>query len=599
MSIYLIWNQPNILNRDHFPIFNLEISQEENHFAKARLMIDAMQVLPSVGAEGILQGEDGEIFFKGYLVGNPIKMEGDLAEIDLIARPPDFLQKMAVLQIKRRVHPFWDPLWVKPGNRDNLEEIQDGRMSSLYCDRKSGELSEADWLKGNQRLDLGKNFFFESLQTKIVGRPLTACTVKIHAYWVQKEGGVTNVGPQIRRAFPHFKVSTYTKKALTKRWPETGKRLGRSGLHILKSELKPVMPFSPLYPSYSPPLVMKDKEGIIKRWRIKRHWFKPILWIGWEVRQKRKETLSFTLHHNFHLLFPGEGKTKTLEFTLQNINPDPTAYPWYPERYYEKGEKAFYKNGVYVCQKTHQSNFSFEEDQNLWIFKNEFHTPLGDPARASFFLTKRGYQAAEHAMERAKAVLAQTARCFEVSFEASWEAIKDVTTNTSIDISDPRLPGGKITGKVVKYSLFAKGKTGERYGRVTLLYSVKGKGNEKIDREAGPLYALDGYCDEAYQIYNNKIYTTPTGLTYFSYDDQLPSDSFKGGPLLKQIELTNGPEDQETEMRKQTYTSFDLIKQAVSRRSTRIRLVFKDLRTKERLEHSITVKMAEAWSVPG
>ncbi len=598
MNIYLTWSSAFLSKKDNISIFDLEISQEENSFAKAHLIIDALSSLPHPGTEGAIRGEDNEIFFQGSLVGTPIKMEGNFAEIELIARPYDFLQKSTALQKENRNPPYWDELWIRSEHHNDFQEVQDVRTSSLYCDRRTGELSLSDWFEGKQNISLQQGFFPDSLQSKIVGEPLKACTVKVHAHWIQSESGISNVSSFISKAFPHFKVSTYTQNSLLKKWPESGQRLGKSGLWVIKSELKPMFPTSPLYPHFSKAIPLAEKDDPPKPYRLKRHWFKPTLMVGWQIQQRRKETLSLTLLHNFQPLFPGEAVQKTLEFTLQNINPDTGTYPWRPETYYREGSKIFSKNGIYLCKMDHTSGLSFEEDRQFWKFKKFFHTPLGDPARESFFLTERGYGAAEHAMERAKVALAKSARCLEISFEGPWESLKEVTTDTSITLSDPRLPGGKMTGKVVKYTLIAKGETGERFSRVTLLCALGTGKMEPVEFKPIPHYALDGYCEDLYQVYENTVCQTPSGLTYFRYDDCVPPEGFKRGPLLRGVELTNGPKEQESEILRHAYSSPTIVKKALSQKPTRLRLFFKDLRTKERLEHLISVRMAAAWSTP-
>jgi len=598
MNIYLKWAPYHLSDENNLSIFDLEISQKENHFAKARLVINTIDSLPPTGTEAVIQGEDEEVFFKGFLVGIPINFVGDVAEIELIAKPIDFSGKIEILQKGCRVPPYWDDLWVQPDKHTDFQEIQDVRTSSLYCDRRTGELSQSDWFEGRQTLPLHQNFFSDSLQIKSVGAPLNACTVKVHAHWIQSESGISNLSSHIRRAFPHFKVSTYTKNAILEKWPEPRKRLGRSGIWVVKSELKPVVPPSPFYPKYSPPVPLKEEEIRLKSYRIKRHWFKPILWVGWQVQQKRRETLSFTLFHAFQPIFPGEANHKTLEFVLQNINPDPNIYTWQPESVYDAGTKISYKGRIYKAKVAHTSRLLFEEDQEFWTFKRFFHTSLGDSARSSFFLTDRGYLAAEHAMERAKVVLADSARCVEVSFEGPWEILKKVTTDMSVSLSDPRLPETEIRGKVVKYALIAKGETGERFVRVTLLCAVGSGKVDKIDLKSMPTYVFDGYCDDAYQIHENKVGQTASGLLYYKYDDKFPPDRFKEGHLLRGVEVINGPEEQEAEMFQNAYKSPSALQKALSQNPTRLRLYFKDLRTKDRIDHLISVTMAASWSAP-
>lgn len=594
MSIYLTWRPLFLKHKENIPIFNLEISQEEGCFSKAKLLIEAGSTLPPTGTEAMIQEETQEIIFTGALCGGPLKLEKQFSVIELIAKPFDFLQKMSHLQKESRVHPYWDVLWVKDEKRNDECEIQDVRAASLYCDRRTGNLSWSDWFKNEGPLEVNHNFFQDSLRMKKVRDPLHSCTVKVHAHWVQMEEGIANLGPAINKAFPGRKLSTYTKKALTEKWPESGKCLGRSGVWVIKSELKPMSPTSLLYPHYSPSLSLAEGGDQPKLYRLKRYWFKPILWVGWKYFQKRKETLSFSLYQAHQPLLPGEGKMKKLEFTLQNINPDPYIYAWRPETYYQEGNKVCYQQNIYKCKKAHTSGLFFEEAE--WLFKKVFHTPLGHPARTSFFLTERGHQACEHAMERAKVELAKSARSFEVSFEGPWQILKNTTTDMCIALSDPRLPGGRVNGKVVKYSLIVKGETGERYVHVTLLCSVGVGEVERVEENIVSSYALQGYCEEDYQVHKNGIRQTPTGLLYFSYEDQMPVESHKSDSFLRGIELLNGPLEQESEMRH--YHSPSALRKALSQKPTRLRLFFKDLRTKERLDHEVTIKMAVPWSAP-
>lgn len=256
MNIYLKWTASRWLDKYPLALFDLEISQEENYFAKARLVIDALASLPPTETEGVILQENNEILFKGLLVGSLVKIDGAFGEIELIAKPADFLDKISVLQKISRVPPHWDGLWVRPEKHNNFQESQDVRTASLFCDPRTGELSMSDWFEGRKTIELHQKFFPTSLNIKLIKQPLQSCTVNVHAHWIQRNWGISNLGPQLGKAFPHHKVNTYTEKAILEKWPEPRKRLGRSGLWILKSELKATVPNSPLYPAYSPPLTL-------------------------------------------------------------------------------------------------------------------------------------------------------------------------------------------------------------------------------------------------------------------------------------------------------------------------------------------------------
>ncbi len=591
MNINLKWKSGDGYVMSHIPIFYLKIQEKENHFAEATLTIDALTVLPSEGTEGVLEKEDGSRLFKGQLKGSPTKVDSYFADIVLIAIPVDFKDKNEVLQKQSRIAPYWNELWINPQKRTDYEENQSVQLASLYCDRITGDLSWSDWFHGKHHLHLDQHFFQDSLFLKTHETPLKKCTVNVTAHWIQSDTGIDDLSPAIRRAFPHYKMSTYTERSLSAKWPQRGQRIGRSGIWVLKSDLKPV----PATTKFSPPLSLEKEE---KTYRVIRHWFKPSLWVRWHYQQKRTEVLSVTLEHHNKSLIPNVNNHKILNYTLQNINPDPHVYSWQPELYYSNGSKVIHENKMYGCHTPHTSDLSFEKDERFWNLKRTFHTPLGHPARASFFLTDQGYLATEHALEIAKKELAKTARCLEVYLEGRWDELESVTTDMTISLSDSRLPEGKFIGKVVKHMLIAEGETGKRWAQLTLLSPSGYLPLMRREENPIPSHISASYCESDYQVFENAISTTPSGIQYFRYDDQCPPNTFQRSSILHRIELKNGPLEQEEQLVSQTYESAKQIDKALRNHATRIRLYFKDLRTRERLEHHINVKVATPWGPP-
>lgn len=572
LNFYRISEQNNKIE-----IFNLEICEEENHFPVAILLVKAGELLPPLEAEGIIQDSLGNIHFKGLLMGAPSKVEGDFAHIKLISKPLHFMKSLENLQRKSRRAPYWDPLWINPDKHNDFQEIQEVRTASLYCDRKTCHLSWSDWFEGSETLDLEDNIFEDSLFLKVKRQPLEACSVKVHVNWIQQERGVANLAPSLRKAFPHSRVSTYTKNSLIQKWPESRKRIGKSGVWIIKSDLKPYYPKLPFLPRFSRTITFGEDEESRTSYRLERFWFKPILWVGWSYQQRRRETLTFTLPHSVQTLSPGPGKHKSLEFTLHNIYPDPNAYPWRPDSYYPIDAKVIVKNIIYECVVDHFSSMSFNKDSENWRFLKTFAAPLDRPERSSFFLTERGQVAAEHAMERAKVELAQSARALEVTFEGPWEALKDITTDMSLILTDPHLPGERIKGKFTKWIFIARGQTGEKLVRITLLCAI---GESSLLPQAS----------------ESRMRESPSGLRYF-LDETFEVPAREKGPLLRKIQLTNGPEDQEEEIQNGHYETPKALQQALGKKATRLRLFFRDLRTKHCLEHMISFKMLP-WAAP-
>lgn len=597
MDIYLKWKQPNGFVQSNLAIFYLVISEKENHFPSAKLTIDAIAKLPPTGTIGALDKEDGTRLFQGQLMGVPIKVDTYFSEIELIAIPNNFQQKNARLQIKSRKAPFWNALWVKSENHNDFQYNHSIKTASLYCDRVSGKLSWSDWFNYSKMIEIGHNYFLNSLKVRFIRTPFKSCTVNVKAHWIQSDWGVENLSSSLRRAFPQHLVNTYTPKSLSKKWPEAGKRIGRSGIWVLKSKFKPMNPLGKMFKRTSPPLKVNEKGKGERLFHALQSWYNPSLWIGWKYKQKRSETLSVTLDHNVEMITPQPMKTKTLEFTLQNINPSPNSYPWQPNSYYPNGSEILFDQAIYTCQRGHTSGLSFEAEQSHWLFKKNFLTPLGDPARESFFLTHEGYKAAEHAMERAKYELAKSARYLEVSFESTWSLLEPLTTDMAAQIESPCFPESRVKGKVIKCVLIAEGESGKRWGQAAIVATPPRENFEQARLPIRPTYVEEGYCNVTCQAFENQLCTTPSGLCYYRYDDQTPPKSFKHHAILRGIEVQNGAQDQEDKLLNQTFKNRRDIEKELAKNATRLRFYFSDIRTKERLEHSITVRMAEPWGV--
>ena len=133
---------------------------------------------------------------------------------------------------------------------------------------------------------------------------------------------------------------------------------------------------------------------------------------------------------------------------------------------------------------------------------------------ATYFTTDRGQQSIQHMLCRARAKLRKRARAVEVSFDTRFEVAAQLSCRMNGSISDPRLPGGAASGKVVSYKIEAHGDTGVLKGSVVLGCSI-GTANQFGGRAAArdtpdpgmPSYAQEGYVQTGYQQY----YSTKSG----------------------------------------------------------------------------------------
>jgi hypothetical protein len=97
--------------------------------------------------------------------------------------------------------------------------------------------------------------------------------------------------------------------------------------------------------------------------------------------------------------------------------------------------------------------------------------PGGTPA-ATYFPQGRGQQSVQHMLCRARAKLRKRARAVEVSFDTRFELAVQLSCRMNAAVTDPRLPGTTVYGKVVSYKIEAHGDSGVLKGSVVLGCSI-------------------------------------------------------------------------------------------------------------------------------
>jgi len=112
----------------------------------------------------------------------------------------------------------------------------------------------------------------------------------------------------------------------------------------------------------------------------------------------------------------------------------------------------------------------------IWQCLGPVTVPIGGwpgqtPAN-TYFPSDRGLQSLQHMLCRARAKLRKRARAVQVSFNTRFEVGALLNCRMNGTLTDVRLPGGTVTGKVISYKLEAHGETGEWIAHVTLGCSV-------------------------------------------------------------------------------------------------------------------------------
>lgn len=549
MIISFAWHReeekfdPSQHQRCDLEILELTIDQREGEVALATVVVSQLG-LPSWENRYVYISIDGNLLFSGRLVGLPVKINKDLISLELTSEPLDATTQLQKLAADLKQPPFWDEAFVGSSEQDNPAEWLEARSALFAWDRSEGTVCMSDLFQGRKTLDLTNVFFIDSLKVRLAETPLSQISVNLTVEWIQEGSGEISLGPKIAAAFPGGIMNTLTPQALYATWPKEGQKLGKSGFWVIKSQLEEVTPpktgILDIYPTLTPELLTWDERSQTpKTRRGKRYWMQGTLILGWQYRQKRKETVHFTLRQITQLDGTIRPLRRTLSLRLQEI------------------------------ANSHES---------------------------TFFLTHRGRQAIEHAIERARAHLAASARCLEVEMVLPYEAGFDLSMDLSVRLVDPRIPGGGMIGKVVAYRLYQDGLKAEAW--VRLAASIGG-----IADQPPPLkyhhYVESGYGDTAIPHYHQ----TASGLTYENYADQRPTEGILEigdlslDDIVRGVVVSHDAEKQIHTLQCQQYPVRQNVKHALEEMPTIVSLDLLSLKTQAAVEHTIYLNL-HPWAAP-
>jgi hypothetical protein len=627
MNFYFAWcNEDEQFDPDQHArrdesLFSLEISGKEAKYPTACVQIINPKcglLNPARHQWAFIAGDRGrgvELMFRGRLLSIPEQIEGETLKIILIAEPTDSIKILTKFHQTLKIAPFWDPLFVQEERHDDALESLEAR-AALYCwSRTTKKVTLSDYFWGREKLTLQGNFFRDSLKISRTATPLSSVEVTLTADWIQRYEGRTNISRLLQSKFSDGLINTLTGQNLEKGWWQRGEKLGRSGYWIAHSELREIQPKYTgtlnLYPARSKPFWISPydplnttKKPQLKR--LKRSWYRAKLVLGWVYRQRRRENLHFKLEQKAQTIAYEAPRNRKIHLHLQNLIWAEELHPWKPDWVYSRGYRVIKKGMVYQCLRAHHSQRSFAEDEVEWrLLGKQPDVPL-EKMRGSFFLTDRGHQAFEHALEVARAHLAATARAMTLNIEAPLEVLWDVTCDHTLEIKDPRLPGGKAQGKVISYRLKVEGQTGRRWAEVSMGISVGAQNHQpQHSLKPSPQYVAEDYVRPGpYQLEPKAWRESPSGFIYEGWGDQLPSrghlypHTLRAEDIVDDIVVQNGAEDQNRALQDAQYPQRHHLKSVLKGAQTDIRIILADLQSLGTLTHDLYVKIPMAWHAP-
>lgn len=585
-------------------VLYLKIHQKEGQFPLAEIILPihppTLQQTWQEGASHALvswkKDKEGPpvLLFSGRLLTFPLLLHNTTQKFLLTAEPLHSQSLLQDLHQTFKETPAWDPLFVS----DPDHEAQ----SALYeWSRTTGTVTVSSLFQGSHTLSLKDNFDQESLKMEVSQIPLSSLHVSVKAEWIQQAYGSDDIFPFLASRFPHRKISTLTPEYFQTHWPKSGHRFGQSGYFVLDSSLEKISSLHHDFDSQTPPFWHQENIPHPQQNRLPCLWFKGKLVVGWSYQQKRRETVFFTLSQKIHPLLQG-APPKSLSMTLQDVGVDSPLRTWSPQTHYQTGDRVLYHHLLYTCLSPHGPSSHFLP--SFWK-KEGWHYGLTHPAQASFFLTDRGKKAVAHAIDRAKAALAASSRALSITLTAPWSVLWTVTTDHTLILEDPRLPGGSIQGKVMSYEMIADGQKGLFFITVTIGCSV-GDPNPSFEKKPPPplpSYGEDLLWEDSYEG-TLALLQTPEGIPFYEYHTQPPQEGLlypsllRAHDLVESLHIQNSSPSQIKFLEENQYPKYKNIRSLLRHIPTQISLSFKDLQTKPVLNHCIQVTLPDPWVPP-
>lgn len=378
----------------------------------------------------------------------------------------------------------------------------------FYWDKISGKVSLSCYFNGKNTFDIGNNYIKESFVLKQTHLPFNACETLIKVNWLQHLEGSFNLAPYISKAFKDGKIATLTPESLVFEWPKNGHKLGENNK---KSGYKVLNSYIRLINhSLTKPIVSNFKnEEKLKTFKIS--YFKGYLKVFWKYCQPREE-----------------------EFKL----------------------KVQFKDNYKLSNRAYKIPISINLPEN---------------EKAVFFETNEGKNLLEYAQKIILAKIKASTRCQEIKFKTTWELAKKITINDAITINAEKFCKEKITGKVKKIEMHAKGLN--KIASITIACA-----NFKLINSAIKTPILN----------NNYIYENLIGNEIESKNklEGITHSILFGKNLVEKIIVKNSATEQEEIIKNEAKKGIQAIEYAIADFPTVIEINLKDLRTKPVLKRN-------------
>jgi len=409
-------------------------------------------------------------------VGPPTSdSENETVTLKIECLPDDWQhRKRAAVQPVKDL-PTFDALLLSPGSLNDPAKILEGHTAVVEFDPVTHDAVLVDFFGvGAAVVEPDPDDVYQ-IAYEIVDTPIAGVQINLTAEWVEIRQGTFGLGDALTDAMGGS-VSTLTPDPFAKKWPKPGDKIGGaggSGYEFVEADLVVdaevvVGPFhgsTDLYNYVDDPNLLAPLARDVY---LVRTYFAGALTVGWRRQQKRVETFSLYVPNECQPVALGTGEVKTLNIKLQSVTVDESVKPYIPGAFYSAGDRVLIFFTVFERNEDGVA-LAWWADQANWTAIDS-HAPLGGKDKNTYFQTLRGRMSIDAAVFQARALIADSQRIVEVSFDCDPKDALFLLTPANRIVLDgiPHdiLPGGFVDAKV--YSVKGSSKDGDELMTVTV-----------------------------------------------------------------------------------------------------------------------------------
>jgi hypothetical protein len=175
--------------------------------------------------------------FFGRVLGAPVAINKETLVVQLVANPADYKQRVQMAAEALKDLPYYDPVFISVGERDNPDTILETRASFWDIDPITLAVSAVSIIEGPDGTVNVTDHFYDSLDNTVSQPPATAILMDASVSWTQAYKGVL---PDPLSA----SIFSYGGDAIISDWPRPNAQLG-GGWQVFDSAATPSAGMNP------------------------------------------------------------------------------------------------------------------------------------------------------------------------------------------------------------------------------------------------------------------------------------------------------------------------------------------------------------------